>query len=218
MLSLLASIGTAQASLELNHATFEAAVVHQDRSAFVMFYDPSCSYCTKARPDWDALAQDYEGSTTLLIAAVDCTASGGSILCGMFGIDAYPSFRSFHPPNDSEGVNYDGDSISLEALRKFAATIGPACSWLSKARCTEAELASLEEFVALPQAERDELLDQLETKLESEEWRHELVRRAAQRQYTDSETALEQRRAEFERVERLVRKATPRASPTKDEL
>ena len=37
------------------------------------------------KPDWDTLAKEYEGSSQLLIADVDCTASGKA-LCEKYGV------------------------------------------------------------------------------------------------------------------------------------
>ena len=50
-------------------------------------------------------------------------------------------------------VDYDGDSIGLEALREFAATIGP-CSFSPDtwARCSEAQLEMIAELSQLTQA------------------------------------------------------------------
>ena len=70
------------------------------------------------KPDWDKLASKYENNAKVVVADVDCTGPGEP-LCQRFGIEGFPTIKSFAPP-DTEGENYDGDR-SYEALDEFAA-------------------------------------------------------------------------------------------------
>ena len=56
------------------------------------------------KPDWDALAQEYEGHPTVLIADVDCTA-GGKALCEKHGVKGYPTIKTFSAGDDDGEEN-----------------------------------------------------------------------------------------------------------------
>ena len=41
------------------------------------------------KPDWDSLAETYAGSSSVVIADVDCTTAGKA-LCDKAGVRGYP--------------------------------------------------------------------------------------------------------------------------------
>ena len=57
------------------------------------------------KPAWDALAEEYETSKTVVIADVDCTKERA--LCERFEIEGFPTIKFFNPPDD-EGEDYEG--------------------------------------------------------------------------------------------------------------
>ena len=96
------------------------------------------------KPDWDALAAEFEGSSKVLIADVDCTGAGET-LCQSIGVTGYPTIKSFEPP-DTDGVDYEGGR-SLEELREHAKSLGFGCSPSNKDACTAEQLVELEKLL-----------------------------------------------------------------------
>ena len=88
------------------------------------------------KPDWDALADEYANSDKVLIADVDCTGAGDK-LCERFGVEGFPTIKTFAPPDD-EGEDYEGGR-DLESLNAHASSIGPSCLHVS---CIQSSTAS----------------------------------------------------------------------------
>mmetsp|Transcript_105277 Transcript_105277/g.285913 ORF Transcript_105277/g.285913 Transcript_105277/m.285913 type:complete len:169 (-) Transcript_105277:293-799(-) len=118
------------------------------------------------KPDWDKLMKEYEGSSTVLIADVDCTA-GGKELCNSVGVRGYPTIKS-GDPNDLQ--DYKGGR-SFNDLKKHAETLGPTCGPANLDLCDAEKKAKIEEFMALSAEKRDEMIKEKEAaseKLESD--------------------------------------------------
>jgi len=94
------------------------------------------------KPDWDELGEEFENSKKVIIGDVDCTTDGGKPLCEKFGVEGYPTIKYFNPP-DQEGEKYEGDR-SLKAMKKFAKTLGPACTVDQLNKCNKKQLADLQ--------------------------------------------------------------------------
>jgi hypothetical protein len=109
------------------------------------------------KPDWDKLMKEYEGSSTVLIADVDCTA-GGKELCNSVGVRGYPTIKS-GDPNDLQ--DYKGGR-SYNDLKKHAETLGPTCGPANLDLCDAEKKAKIEEFMALSPEKRDELIKEKE--------------------------------------------------------
>jgi hypothetical protein len=109
------------------------------------------------KPDWDKLTKEYEGSSTVLIADVDCTA-GGKELCNSVGVRGYPTIKS-GDPNDLQ--DYKGGR-SYNDLKKHAETLGPTCGPANLDLCDAEKKAKIEEFMALSPEKRDELIKEKE--------------------------------------------------------
>lgn len=77
------------------------------------------------KPDWDKLASEFQDSTSVLIADVDCTA-GGKDLCETHGVKGYPTIKSFRA-GDTEGEDYQGGR-DFESLKSHAEGLGPSCT------------------------------------------------------------------------------------------
>ena len=54
-----------------------------------------------------------------------------------FGVEGFPTIKYFNPP-DEEGEDYSGGR-DLDALKAFAATLGPGCSAAMLDKCTDEE-------------------------------------------------------------------------------
>ena len=154
------------------------------------------------KPAWDALSQEFEGSKTVLVADVDCTASGKS-LCARFQVSGFPTIKYFNPPNHV-GEDYDGGR-SLDQLRAFAkSSLKIACSPTSKSSCSKEELAQLEKDLAIPAAERTAELVKIYEAMDADAEKHDAYLEELQAKYDEAEEALEARNAAVEpRVKQL---------------
>lgn len=75
------------------------------------------------KPAWDKLMTDFKGSSTSLVADVDCTESGKD-LCEKHGVQGFPTIKH-GDPNDLKA--YEGGR-GYEDLKKFAdENLGPQC-------------------------------------------------------------------------------------------
>jgi ribosomal protein S20 len=118
------------------------------------------------KPDWDKLMKEYEGSSTVLIADVDCT-TGGKELCNSVGVRGYPTIKS-GDPNDLQ--DYKGGR-SFNDLKKHAESLGPTCGPANLDLCDAEKKAKIEEFLALSAEKRAEMIKEKEAeseKLESD--------------------------------------------------
>jgi thiol-disulfide isomerase/thioredoxin len=75
----------------------------------------SSGHCKAIKPDWDKLMHEFEGSSTKLIADVDCTAEGEP-LCNDMGVQGFPTLK-WGDPSDLQ--DYNGGR-SFEDLKEFA--------------------------------------------------------------------------------------------------
>merc|ERR1719271_1759604 len=96
------------------------------------------------KPDWDKLASEFDTSTKVLIADVDCTGAGEP-LCSRFEVQGFPTIKIFEPP-DQEGEDYEGER-DLKSLQMHAESLGPGCSGAAKENCTPEQLKDLEELL-----------------------------------------------------------------------
>jgi len=96
------------------------------------------------KPDWDKLASAFKGSSSVVIADVDCTA-GGKSLCDEIGVRGYPTIKQGDP---GDLQDYKGGR-DFAALKKFADGLGPTCSPASIDLCDDAKKAQIKEFTAL---------------------------------------------------------------------
>mmetsp|Transcript_89425 Transcript_89425/g.266751 ORF Transcript_89425/g.266751 Transcript_89425/m.266751 type:complete len:137 (+) Transcript_89425:164-574(+) len=75
------------------------------------------------KPAWDRLMDDFKGSSTSLVADVDCTESGKD-LCEKHEVQGFPTIK-YGDPDDLKA--YEGGR-AYEDLKKFAdANLGPQC-------------------------------------------------------------------------------------------
>jgi hypothetical protein len=161
------------------------------------------------KPDWDALAKEYESSTTVIVADVDCTA-GGKNLCDKYGVKGYPTIKTFRQ-GDTEGEAYEGDR-SPEALRKHVETLGPACGLENKDICSPEQLAQLEKFAAMSQERRTAKLNKLKNAITKLEASHEALQKDLQSQFDRSQKRVQELKDEYGPQIKMLRAATPKAA------
>ena len=104
------------------------------------------------KPDWEDLGELYGATKKALIGDVDCTADGNKPLCDRFGVEGYPTLKYVNPP-DTELSVYEGGRSAKE-LRKFAKSLGPACTRDTlETNCKPKQRAALEPYLAMRQEE-----------------------------------------------------------------
>merc|ERR1719210_1051653 len=97
------------------------------------------------KPAWDKLMKEYEGSSDILIADVDCTADGED-LCEEVGVEGFPTIK-YGDPNNLEA--YEGGR-DLDALQKFAKeNLGPTCGPANLDLCDEEKKKKIAELMAM---------------------------------------------------------------------
>jgi hypothetical protein len=109
------------------------------------------------KPDWDKLTKEYEGSSTVLIADVDCT-TGGKSLCDSIGVRGYPTIK-YGSPDDLQ--DYKGGR-SFNDLKKHAETLGPSCGPANLDLCDEEKKKKIAEFTALGADKREAMIKEKE--------------------------------------------------------
>jgi len=171
------------------------------------------------KPDWDSLGAKFKDSKTVLIADVDCTASGKS-LCDKHGVRGYPTIKYYNPP-DEEGEDYKGGR-DLAALTKFVETeLGPGCSVDMKENCSAEQLAALQTYIDMDAGERASKLESMKKALTDAEETHNELLKQLQATFKESQDALEKLKEESAPTIKLLKAATPgpaKAAPAKDEV
>jgi len=113
------------------------------------------------KPDWDKLMKEYEGSSSILIADVDCTA-GGKDLCSSKGVRGYPSIKTGSPDDLQD---YKGGR-AFKDLKAHAETLGPSCGPANLDLCDDEKKKKIEEFVALGADKREAMIKEKEAESE----------------------------------------------------
>merc|ERR1740121_3041175 len=109
------------------------------------------------KPAWDKLMTEFADHKTILVADVDCTASGQS-LCQQVGVRGYPTIKH-GDPNTLE--DYKGGR-DFAALKKFADGLKPSCSPANLDLCDATQAAEINKIMALPPAELESQIQEKE--------------------------------------------------------
>ena len=117
------------------------------------------------KPDWDKLMEAFAGSSTQLVADVDCTADGKP-LCDQAGVRGYPTIK-WGDPSDLQ--DYQGGR-DYEALKKFAdENLKPMCSPKNLDLCDDDKKAEIKKYQGMSAADLDAAIAAEEKKLEDAE-------------------------------------------------
>merc|ERR1712217_218795 len=93
----------------------------------------------------DKLMAEFKGSSTSLVADVDCT-EGGKDLCEKHGVQGFPTIK-YGDPNDLQA--YEGGR-GFEDLKKFAdENLGPQCGPDYMDLCDEKKKKSIEKYLTM---------------------------------------------------------------------
>jgi len=116
------------------------------------------------KPAWDTLMDDFKDSTTAVIGDIDCTVHQD--LCGKYGVKGYPTIKHGDPNNMED---YQGGR-TLEDLQTFAKeNLGPSCGPGNLALCDADQKKSIDEALALSDADLDAKITEGEKSLEDAE-------------------------------------------------
>ena len=58
------------------------------------------------KPAWDQLGSEYETSSSVVVADVDCTVE--TDLCSEYDVKGYPTIKYFTSETDPKGTDYSG--------------------------------------------------------------------------------------------------------------
>eukprot|EP01065_Artemidia_motanka_P037484 TRINITY_DN460_c0_g1_i3.p2 TRINITY_DN460_c0_g1~~TRINITY_DN460_c0_g1_i3.p2 ORF type:complete len:191 (+),score=103.19 TRINITY_DN460_c0_g1_i3:60-632(+) len=129
----------AAAALDLNDKTaFDDAVHNSGKNAFIKFFAPWCGHCKRVAPDWNKLMDEFDGSSSVVVADVDCTSDGGKPICDAGGVQGFPTVKYFKD-GDKKGADYQGGR-DFDALQKFVKeTLEKPCNVEDPSECTDKE-------------------------------------------------------------------------------
>mmetsp|Transcript_79015 Transcript_79015/g.246073 ORF Transcript_79015/g.246073 Transcript_79015/m.246073 type:complete len:137 (+) Transcript_79015:199-609(+) len=97
------------------------------------------------KPAWDRLMDDFKGSSTSLVADVDCTESGKD-LCEKHEVQGFPTIK-YGDPGDLK--DYEGGR-DYEDLKKFAdENLGPQCGPDYMDLCDDKKKKSIQKYQAM---------------------------------------------------------------------
>lgn len=140
---LLGLLAAPVSAIELTPDNWDAETA--GKVVFVKMFAPWCGHCKKMKPDWDKLMEEHKGSTTQLIADVDCTADGKPI-CDANGVKGFPTLK-WGDANDLQDYKGGRDYSSLS---KFIENdLKPVCSPMNLDLCDDdkkAEIAKIQEM------------------------------------------------------------------------
>merc|ERR1719181_20877 len=133
------------------------------------------------KPDWDKLMKEFAGSTTTLVADVDCTAAGKA-KCDEVGVRGYPTIKH-GDPNDLQ--DYKGGR-SFADLKKFAEGLGPQCGPANLDLCDTDKKSKIEEFTKLGADAREKMIKEKEGEAEKAEKDFKEFVEGLQKQYQEA--------------------------------
>ena len=173
------------------------------------------------KPDWDSLAETYAGSSSVVIADVDCTTDGGKEACSRFEVRGYPTIKYFTAETGKTGADYQGGR-DLDALKKFVKTLGPSCSPKHLKKCSEEQKATLEGYMALAPDALGAQIDEAEGRISEASATHDALLKELQARFEESDKALKALKEELEpplKLMKAVRRDTaPAESAPKEEV
>lgn len=116
-------------------------------------------------PDWEKLAEEWNGNASGLVAEVDCTAAGKP-LCEENGVRGFPTLKWGDPAGLTD---YEG-SRGYDDMADFAKeNLKPMCSAANIELCDKEKKAQLESYMKLSLDELNEAVGTEEKKLEAAE-------------------------------------------------
>jgi len=143
----------------LTTENFNSIVKDSNKDVLVEFYAPWCGHCKKLAPDYEKVAQSFDGESNVVIAKLD--SDDHKSVSSEYGVTGYPTIK-FFPKDNKEGETYDGGRTPqdfVDFINRRAGTERTVGGGYSEQAGRNTELDELaKEFVASPSS-RKSLLD-----------------------------------------------------------
>eukprot|EP01006_Ploeotia_vitrea_P056438 TRINITY_DN68099_c2_g6_i1.p2 TRINITY_DN68099_c2_g6~~TRINITY_DN68099_c2_g6_i1.p2 ORF type:complete len:139 (-),score=27.86 TRINITY_DN68099_c2_g6_i1:267-683(-) len=89
------------------------------------------------KPAWDQLGSEYEASSSVVVADVDCTIEQD--LCSAQGVNGYPTIKYWNFGESKDAQDYSGGR-DFSSLKTFVEeTLEVKCDVKDQERCTQKE-------------------------------------------------------------------------------
>ena len=159
----LAGLLASASAIELTPDNWDSETA--GKTVFIKFLAPWWGHCKKMKPDWDKLMDAFSGSSTQLVADVDCTTAGKP-LCDANGVRGYPTIK-YGDPSALEDYKGGRDYASL---KKFAdENLKPVCSPANIDLCDDNKKKEIEKLQALSEKELKSSISEKEKEMEEAE-------------------------------------------------
>uniref|UniRef100_A0A7S2SMY5 Thioredoxin domain-containing protein n=1 Tax=Mucochytrium quahogii TaxID=96639 RepID=A0A7S2SMY5_9STRA len=111
------------------------------------------------KPDWDKLSDQFESSSSVAVADVDCTVHQD--LCSKHDVSGYPTIK-YYKDGDKKGEAYQGGR-DFDSLEKFVKdTLEKPCQVADPSTCTEKEQKFITKVQAWASDKRAKEIERLE--------------------------------------------------------
>lgn len=156
MLSAIAGVANAEV-LSLTPDNWDSATA--GKTVFIKFFAPWCGHCKAMAADWEALAEEFEGDSTALIAEVDCTADDTDDICEENGVQGFPTLKY----GDPAGLDDYQGGRDFDSLVEFAKeNLKPSCSPTNIDLCDGEQKEKIESYLAMSADELSELISKVD--------------------------------------------------------
>mmetsp|Transcript_21057 Transcript_21057/g.42338 ORF Transcript_21057/g.42338 Transcript_21057/m.42338 type:complete len:157 (+) Transcript_21057:211-681(+) len=122
------------------------------------------------KPAWDKLMTNFQGSATVVVADVDCTADEAKSVCEAQGVSGYPTIKYYNSTTGDKGEDYSGGR-DFKALKKFVRKVlkgtERVCEAASREGCFPEEIEILSKWDKEPREARAARLKALDAKLDT---------------------------------------------------
>jgi hypothetical protein len=146
------------------------------------------------KPDWDKLADSFANSKDKLIADVDCTIPQGESLCGIHGIQGFPTLKWGDPSDLQE---YEGGR-DYDSLKAFADdNLKPQCSPRHLDLCDADKKQQIQEYMQMDPETLKAEIDKKESAIEQLDQDFEQFIEGLQAQYEERSEQVQKEKSEI---------------------
>ena len=135
--AVILAAATTVMGIELTPDTWDTETA--GKTVFLKFFAPWCGHCKAMKPAWDTLMSEFEDSSTVLVADVDCIGAGKD-LCSKVGVKGFPTIKYGDPANLED---YKGGR-DIDALKKFTSELKPSCNVVTLENCSDEQKTVIE--------------------------------------------------------------------------
>ncbi|KAL7502395.1 hypothetical protein ACHAXN_000366 [Cyclotella atomus] len=186
-LAFFLSLAASTSALHLTPENWDAETA--GKTIFVKFYAPWCGHCKAMASDWEKLMHEFEGSSTQLVAEVDCTAEANESLCNEQGVQGFPTLKYGDP---SELQDYEGGR-EFDILLSFATeNLKPMCGINNLDLCPKSKKEEIEKLLAMSADELAVAVETEEKKIQEAEAKFQGEVEKLQAQYEKMSAELEE--------------------------